>query len=284
MGLVLLLVPSTQIEQAEMGLALNAYRPAGLVLLLTAIWGLLVTLPEVRRWLARWIPLDPTSSVHTLALMLSGYLVGNNAVNLTQGGLEALTEVSNAETIVDLVFQAGLFVAVSLAGVGIFVRRSGWKLLDRLGLEMPTIGQLRRSLRWVALMLFLQWAAGILFFLTNPEEAEVLENLNTLLLGNMDTVWEWFLLALSAAVGEEILFRGALQPVLGIWLTAFIFAFAHAQYGLTVATALVFVVGVILGLLRERTNTSVAIFVHFIYNFTLGLLTLALPYLESLTG
>ena len=284
MGLVLLLVPAERIDGAELGLAFSASRPAGLVLLLTAVWGLLVTLPEARRWLTRWISLDPDSPVHTLALMLAGYLVGSNAFSLSQGGLQGLTETSQAATIAEVVSSQALNLAVAVAGVGIFIRRSGWKVLDRLGLEKPTAAQLRRSLRWVALMLVLQWIAGALFLLTNPEEAELLDNLNTLLLANMDTVWEWFVLSLAAAVGEEVLFRGALQPVLGIWLTSFIFAFAHVQYGLTPATAAVFVVGAILGLVKERTNTSVVIFVHFVYNFTLGLLTLALPYLESIAG
>lgn len=282
MGLVLLLVPAERIDAAEVGLALSAYRPAGLVLLLTAVWGLLVMLPEVRRRLAQWIPIDPDSPVHTLALILAGYLIGNNAVNLSQGGLEGLAETSQAATIVDVVASEALYLAVGLAGVGIFIRRRGWKLLERLGLAMPTARQLWRSLRWVGLMLVLQWVANVLFLLINPDEAEVLDNLNTLLLGNIDTIGEWFVLALSAAIGEEILFRGALQPVLGIWLTAFIFAFAHLQYGLTPATALVFVVGIVLGLVRERTNTTVSIFVHFAYNFALGLLTLLLPYLEPL--
>jgi len=35
------------------------------------------------------------------------------------------------------------------------------------------------------------------------------------------------LLAVSSAVGEEILFRGALQPLLGLWITALIFALLH---------------------------------------------------------
>jgi len=283
MGLVLLLVPAEQIDAAETGLALTAYRPAGLAVLLTAVWGLLVTLPEVRRLLARWIPLDPASPVHTLALMLSGYLIGNNAVSLTQGGLQGLAEASEAQGILDLLGYGVLYLALALAGVGIFIRRSGWKLLDRLGLEKPTLAQLRSSLPWVALMLVVQWVAGALFLLTNPEEAEVLDNLNTLLLGNLDTVGEWLVLAITTSVGEEILFRGAIQPVLGLWLTAIVFTFAHIQYGLTPATAAVFVIAIILGLVRRRNNTSVAIFVHFVYNFVLGLLTLLLPYLESLT-
>ncbi len=36
-----------------------------------------------------------------------------------------------------------------------------------------------------------------------------------------------FLLALCSSVGEELLFRGAMQPTLGIWLTTLLFGLAH---------------------------------------------------------
>ncbi len=281
LGLSFLLLSTEQIQSGDLGLAISDFRPAGIVLLLTAVWGLLATLSEVRRALSRWIPIDPGSAVHTLALILAGYLLGNSILTLTQGGLEGLVETSSPASIIDVVASEALYAAVGLAGAGIFIRRNGWKLLDRLGLERPTTAQLRRSLRWVGLLLVLQWLTGLIMLVTDPEQAAVLDELNTLLLGDMDTIWEWFLLAISAAIGEEILFRGALQPVFGLWLTSFIFAFAHIQYGFSPATVLVFVIGVILGLVRRRYNTTTAIFVHFAYNFILGLLVLSLPYLEQ---
>jgi len=36
-------------------------------------------------------------------------------------------------------------------------------------------------------------------------------------------------ISLFAGIGEELLFRGALQPLLGVWLTCLIFALAHIQ-------------------------------------------------------
>lgn len=284
LGLALLLVPPQQLEATAFGVPFSAFRPAGLVLLLSAVWGLLVTLPETRRLLTRIMPIDPTSPVHALALVLAGYLIANSVVTLTQGGLEGLAQTSSAATILDIVASELLYALVGIAGVGLLVRRQGWKLLDRLGLQMPTREQLRGSLRWVLLLLVLQWVMGAIFLLTDPEQAEALNNLNTLLLENIDTPVEWFVLALSAAIGEEILFRGALQPVFGLWATALLFAVAHIQYGVTLATLLVFVIGVVLGLIRRRYNTGVAIFVHFAYNFILGLLALLAPYLEQMVA
>jgi membrane protease YdiL (CAAX protease family) len=108
-----------------------------------------------------------------------------------------------------------------------------------------------------------------------------MENLNSLLLSQFDTVWEWLILAASAAIGEEILFRGALQPVLGLWLTSVIFAVVHMQYGFTLVTVLLLLLGLILGVVRRRSNTTVAIFVHFSYDFILGLLALLASFLEG---
>lgn len=75
------------------------------------------------------------------------------------------------------------------------------------------------------------------------------------------------MLATSAAISEEIAFRGALQPVFGFWATALIFALTHMQYALTPATLIIFGVAVAFGWLRMRYNTTVAIVTHFFYNF-----------------
>lgn len=283
-GIALVLLSPATLETTALGEAFSAPRPAGVTLLLIAIWGLVVTLPEARRLLARWLPLDPTSSVHTLALILAGYLIGANILVLSQGGLEGLAETSEASSIWQVIIAEMFYAVVGIMGVGLFVRRQGWKLVERLGLEKPTLGQLKGSVRWILALLALQWITGLVLYYTNPEQAELLDELNSLLLGNMDTVWEWFLLAAAAAAGEEILFRGALQPVLGLWVTSLLFALAHIQYGLTPVTILVFGIALVLGLVRRRTNTSVAIFVHFGYNFILGLLALLAPYLETLGG
>ena len=55
-------------------------------------------------------------------------------------------------------------------------------------------------------------------------------------------------------------------------LMALLFASFHVQYGLSPATLLVFVIGIILGVLRQRTSLSVCMLVHFLYNATLVLL------------
>ncbi len=280
-GLMMLFVQPEMLSDAGLGLVIADTRPIGISLLVMAIWGTLVTLPEVRRWLSRVMPLDPESPVHVLALVCVGYLVGSSLLSLGLGGLESLAETATAASIIDVIMSQLLFLLAGLAGVGLVIRRDWRKALDRLGLERPTLRQLIGGLGWVVVLVIMQSIVGAIWLALNPEEATLLEEINTLLLGEMDTVWEWFLLAAAAALGEEILFRGALQPVFGLWFTAFIFAFAHVQYGFTVATLFLFVVGIVLGIVRRRSNTTTAIYVHFCYDFALGVLVLLAPYLES---
>lgn len=282
LGLGLLLVRPGDLAAAGMETGLTDFRPAGSTFLGIAIWGVLATLPELRRWLARWLPIDPESAVHTLALVLCGFLLGNSLISLSQGGLESLAETASATSIWEVIASEALFALTAIAGVGIFIRRSGYKTLERLGLTRPTGKQLLRGLGWVLVLVVLQALAGAIWLALNPEQAELLDSVNSSLLGDIDTVWEWFLLALAAALGEEMLFRGALQPIFGLWATSLLFAVAHVNYGVTPATAVVFVIGLVLGIIRQRSSTSVSIFVHFNYNFLLGLLALLAPYLEQL--
>lgn len=79
-------------------------------------------------------------------------------------------------------------------------------------------------------------------------------------------------LGVSAGVGEEIAMRGALQPRLGLVLTSLLFAALHVQYTwfgiLTVA-----LIGLLLGIIRQRTNTTTAIVVHGSYDVLVALVT-----------
>ncbi len=257
---------------------------AGLSLAGMGLWGFVVGLPPVRRWLARLLPLKADSPVHALALALAGYLVGNTIFSLTQGGLEELAETAVPASITEILLMQTLFASIALLGVGWYTRRSTTDTRRRLGLERPTRHQLRIGLVWIMALVFLQSIAGIIWTLLDSSQAELLQGISSELLGDIDTLAEWLLLAAATGIGEELMFRGALQPVFGIPFTSFLFASAHIQYGITPITLVVFVIGVILGLIRRQYNTSTAIFVHAGYNFVLGLLSLLALQAEQLVG
>lgn len=282
-GLLLALLPAdlATLLREEGGLLLSNFPAAGMVIALIGVWGALISFLRVRQWLAHWLPLKPRSPVHALALMLSAYLVGNTMLTLTQGGLAEMAATAEAANLGDLVLQQALFVLLSLFGVGLLVRRKGHAISERLGL-LPMNGEhIRLGLRWIGILVVLQWAAGAAWAFFAPEESQMVQEISGELFANMNSVWDWFVVALAAGMGEEILFRGALQPVFGLWATSLLFAIAHVQYGITPVMLVVFVIGLALGWIRERSNTSVAIFVHFGYNFVLGMLSMLALYLEQ---
>lgn len=282
-GVFLLSAPPNMLAELQPNLALAFPNQAvfGAMLLAIVAWDMLACLRPLRRILARFIHLDPTSPVHTLALVLSGMLAGSTLLTLTQGGLEGLAETAVSTPLIDFVFQQLLFVLLALFGVGMLVRRDPAALAKRLGLERPSWAQIRFGLRWIAILVFIQWAVGLAWALTNPDQSELVEDISDVMLGNFDTLGEWIVVALGAGIGEEILFRGALQPIFGLWFTSIIFAVAHIQYGFTLVTIIIFIISAVLGYIRQRTNTTVAIFVHAGYDFVLGMFYLLAAYLEK---
>lgn len=74
-----------------------------------------------------------------------------------------------------------------------------------------------------------------------------------------------------AAVGEEILFRGAIQPYFGIWLTSVLFIFLHGYlnpFNLPITMYGFFMVFISAGLgyLFERFGIYSAMTAHFIFD------------------
>ncbi|MDY0002206.1 MAG: CPBP family intramembrane glutamic endopeptidase [Polyangia bacterium] len=90
---------------------------------------------------------------------------------------------------------------------------------------------------------------------------EVLGSLRT-----RDAFW----MALLSAVGEEALFRGVLQPAVGLWLTAAIFGLVHfpTRRGLLPWPLLAFGMGLAFGLIFEwGGDLGGPIVAHFVINF-----------------
>jgi membrane protease YdiL (CAAX protease family) len=78
------------------------------------------------------------------------------------------------------------------------------------------------------------------------------------------------LLAVSSAIGEELLFRGALQPLIGFWLTALIFGLLHGGFNdrFRLWAAFALAAGVLLGALTVWTdNLLAAILCHLTVNY-----------------
>lgn len=212
----------------------------------------------------------PESSVHTaamvLALMLLSVTVGNFVVG---GGLEGLAQSYSAGVNPgELVFQQALWVLFALLGVGMFIRRNGGATLARLGLRLPTLRDVAVGTGMGLALFVLIIALGAVWALTvTPEQLEQQTAAAEQLAAAFSTLPMALLLATSVAVGEEIFFRGALQPVFGLGLTSLFFTLLHTQYTLTPATIAIFFVSLGMGWLRIRYSTTAAIVAHFIYDF-----------------
>src|SRR5207253_11417166 len=85
--------------------------------------------------------------------------------------------------------------------------------------------------------------------------------------------WPAGTLAVAVIPGlcEELLFRGALQPRIGLVPTALLFTSIHTQYALSLDTAAVLVIALGLGLLRKYTNTTTSAACHISYNLLVGI-------------
>lgn len=247
----------------------------------SAIGGLLVLTPPVRRWLARFIPIDPDSIVHAVALSLSLLIVVNLTVTLGIGldNLATMLAETEADTgvavtsIIGLWGQQLLMLLLAVVGVGWPIRRSFGGTLQRLGIVAPTRRQvligILGGVGMVGVVLVSEVLAGLVGFGSDPD----VERLTEQLLGPLFTSpFGLITLGVAAALGEEPLFRGAAQPRFGLLLTALLFALMHSNYGITFSTLIVFVLGLVLGVVRIRHNTTTAMILHACYNITLGVI------------
>lgn len=85
---------------------------------------------------------------------------------------------------------------------------------------------------------------------------------------------EILFLSFCAGVGEELLFRGAIQPWLGIWLTALIFIFLHGYLNpgdkpLFIYGTVLFLVSAGFGYLMENSGLIAAITAHCLIDIAL---------------
>ncbi len=267
----------------QMGLdaagAHTALAGVGLGFWLPSLVGIVLILPPVRRLLAHLLPIDPSRTVHAVALSYTMIIVINLMVTLG-AGLNTLASMmknsaqssGNSVGIGAVWMQEGLMALLALIGVGWLSRRRLGDALRRLGLTVPSWRQLALGLAiGVALAPLILLSERLLSGVGVSSDADV-ERLTEALLGPLFASIPGILtLGLAAALGEELIFRGALQPRFGIIVTAALFALTHSNYGITLSTAIVLLLGVVLGLLRRRGNTTMSMCTHAAYNITLGL-------------
>lgn len=258
-------------------------------MLAAAAVGLLGFMRPVRRLAARVLPLDPDSFVHTIALVTVVTLTLESFVPLVVMGEPTLIAVisgmldggadldmgDGGATLRGELYGLVWIVVGAVFAVGLGVRRNLKQALTRLGLVAPTASQvglgaalgLGLVVAVAVLGVAIDWLWGEMGW-TISGGAGFDEAFGTLLAPFLTPIGA-VVLGLSAGLGEEVAVRGVLQPRLGILLSNLLFTALHAfQYNWD-ALLVVFLLGVVLGIIRRRTNTTTSVVVHGVYDFTL---------------
>ena len=163
------------------------------------------------------------------------------------------------------------FLAIALLGVGLGVERNFRQTISRLGYGPVTLRGLGLVALFVVGAFVLQFVFDFLFSTLQPDLYErvgrIVEGLfGTEGLSLTSTILFALLIGAGAALGEETLFRGAVQPALGIMLTSLLWASLHVQYGPSILLIYIFVIGLGLGFLRKYVNTTASFLAHATYN------------------
>jgi uncharacterized protein len=238
------------------------------IMVSAAVAAVLASKP-VRERVARILPIDPDNPVHAFALVLTVLLLGTQVTSIVFTNLSATPQTPL--TVGDLVTQETPFLILAAAGVGIFIRRNVSGTVNRLGLVAPAWWHVVLALAAAGAFFAFGQAMDSLSHAWTPDVARQVDTTTQHLFGGLGSPVGIAAIALLPGICEEILFRGALQPRIGLIATALLFTSIHTQYGLSLDGLSVFVIAVGLGLIRKFTNTTTSSICHISYNLVVGI-------------
>jgi membrane protease YdiL (CAAX protease family) len=129
-------------------------------------------------------------------------------------------------------------------------------------LRVPQVKTVLIGLAFVIPVMISNMIGGILTQILQPDLVDDLEKTLDSMTQGIQNPAGALLIGLTAGIGEELFFRGALQPRFGIVLTAAAFALMHQQYELSWVLVGMFGIGILLGIERKRYGTAAAIVTH----------------------
>ncbi len=247
----------------------------GVAAFVAGILGIILCVPPLRKILGRsmrrefWA--DPPI---TLALWLSVMVLANNAVSFlifTQDpDIASLFPGGRISPLLIVASQLP-FIVVAVMGVGAFFRRNLRETMERLGYGSISVKHLGVVALFVVGALGTSVAADSLFAALQPNLHEQVGEISESLfdpsgLSPVSAILFALLIGVGAGLGEETLFRGALQPALGIVFTSILFATLHVQYGPSLLLGYILLLSFGLGLIRKHINTTASFLAHAGYN------------------
>jgi hypothetical protein len=156
------------------------------------------------------------------------------------------------------------YILLALAAVGFLIRRDWRSTLERLGLTSLNVSHLAVVAIGVVALYGINAVADWVMQTSFHDLWEADHQVNEAIASGLSPV-RIAVLGLSAGIGEEITLRGALQPKLGLVMTSLLFASLHLQYS-WFGMAVIFLLGMLLGIIRMKTNTTAVMAVHAIYD------------------
>ncbi len=230
---------------------------------------LLPMFPKFRKLVARFTPMDPLSPTDmvglSVVLAFIGFFIFRYIFNPDP---EDTGEISIAYLLSQFAFM--IVLAFVLVGVGQWRDFRG--ALDRLGLKRLNPRQVGIALLAVLGGFLVMGIAGGLTAWLQPDFNNEIQQTTDEITKNVSSIAGAVFFGVGAGASEETLLRGAIQPRYGIWITSLLFALLHSQYGISFVLGGVFCMGVILGFLRNRINTTAAILTHAVFNTIVVLL------------
>jgi len=241
-----------------------------------------------RRLLAKVLPFDPDSFIHTIGLVCVLALILMPLVPLIFTGnapflnadLQVMLGIGSEElgsTVKLDAFTLIWTVIGSFFLVGLWLRRDLPSTFERLGLVRPDTRQVILGVATGIILVGVFWlfddAVSALFLAYGiPTTDDTL--VNNLFMVSF-TPLAAVMASVSAGLGEELSVRGVIQPRFGIILSALVFASLHAYQYAWDGLLGVFLVGICFGVLRKYTNTSTSAISHGVYDLTLFVLIMA---------
>jgi membrane protease YdiL (CAAX protease family) len=245
-------------------------------------------LPRVRRFVAAVIPIDPNDFVHAAALAtVLGMTVIGLVPLLTLGepplliilhetGREGMAgdKLTRGQELRVELYTLLWQVPAAVLAVGFPLARGLRAAMQRLGMVWPGILRVVGAAMMAVVFVFVfECVLGPLItrlwgaFHWPQTDAKMVEKLLESFASPLGAV----VIGIVAGLGEEIAVRGVLQPRMGIFLSNLFFAAGHAlQYNFDALLG-VFLIGMTLGVIRKRTDTTTTAIIHGTYDFLLVL-------------
>ena len=256
-----------------------------LLLLLALAISAATLIPAARSLVSRALPLDPTQltskvaltsvTFFALAFLVPLVVLGEPPLLKLMSQLET-EETSQKQLLAQTFYPLMWLVPCALFAVGGGINRTARQAIERLGLTGTRAHHVAMGLLTgvflVAVIHFISPPMDELWKVAGfPVTDEVaVEKLFAQFMTPLGVV----ALSVSAGVGEELSFRGVLQPRLGLWLTNLLFTSLHAwQYNMD-GLVVIFAVGMVMALMRRQYNTVSAVLAHATYDFGLCVLFL----------